>query len=159
MVSGPGLQQQLDQKVSEIKQAVSGLSEEQASKAPANGEWSAKEVLSHLSGSDSTEFVARLKRILDEDTPRIDVTPGVSHYEQRKDASTGQLLSQVESAYGEASVFLAGLSEEQLNRKANVPMLKETPFGENVSLGQLAGLLINFHLNDHLNQLRNLNQR
>jgi len=78
MVSRPGLQQQLDQKVQEIKQAVSCLSEEQASRPPARGEWSAKEVLSHLSGSDSAEFVARLKRILDEDTPRIDVTPGVS---------------------------------------------------------------------------------
>jgi len=159
VVSGPSLQQQLDQKVEEIKQAVSGLSEEQASKPPAQGEWSAREVLSHLSGTDSTEFVARLKRILDEDTPRIDVTPGVSYYEKRKDASTSQLLLQVESAYGEAGQFLGGLSEEQLSRKANVPMLKETPFGENVTLGQLAGLLINFHLSDHVNQLRNLSQQ
>ena len=38
-------------------------------------------------------------------------------------------------------------------------MLKETPFGENVTLGQLSGLLINFHLNDHVNQLRNLSQQ
>lgn len=159
MVSGPSLKQQLDQKVQEIEQAVSGLSEEQASKPPAQGEWSAKEVLSHLGGSDSTEFVARLKRILDEDTPRIDVTPGVSYYEQRKGASTSQLLSEVESAYGEAGKFLGGLSEEQLNRKAQVPLLKETPIGEYPTLGQLAGALINFHLNDHVNQLRNLKQQ
>jgi hypothetical protein len=158
MVSGPSLKQQLDQKVQEIKQAVSGMDEEAASRRPAEGEWSAKEVLSHLSGEDSRDFVARLQRILDEDTPRIDVTPGISYYEQRKGASTSELLSQVESSYGEATKFLAGLSEEQLNRKANVPLLKETPFGENVTLGQLAGLLINFHLNDHINQLRTLNQ-
>jgi hypothetical protein len=159
MVTGPSLEQQLDQKVQEIKQAVFGLTEEQASKPPAQGEWSANEVLSHLSGSDSTEFVARLKRILDEDTPRIDVTPGVSYYEQRKGESASQLLSEVESAYGEAGKFLGGLSEEQLNRKAQVPLLKETPIGEYPTLGQLAGALINFHLNDHVNQLRNLKQQ
>src|SRR2546428_13596293 len=100
MVSGPGLQQQLDQKVREIKQAVSGLSEEEASKPPAQGEWSAKEVLSHLSGSDSTEVAACFKRILGEDTPRIDVTPGVSYYDHHNGASPRQLVSEVASASG-----------------------------------------------------------
>jgi uncharacterized damage-inducible protein DinB len=158
MVSGPGLQQQLDQKIREISQAVGDIDEQKALQRPAEGEWCAKEVLSHLSGADSVEFVARLKRFIDEDTPRIDIERGLSHYDQREDASTSDLLSAVESAYGEAGKFLAGLSEEQLNRKANVPLLKETPFGENVALGQWAGLMINFHLNDHLNQLRNLCQ-
>ena len=34
MVSGPSLQQQLDQKVQEIKQAVSGIDEQKAAKRP-----------------------------------------------------------------------------------------------------------------------------
>src|SRR5207237_7998438 len=140
MVSGPGLQQQLDQKVREIKQAVSGLSEEEASKPPAQGEWSAKEVLSHLSGSDSTEFVARLKRILDEDTPRIDVTPGVSYNEKRKGRSTSQLLSEVESAYGEAGKFLGGGGEQPLSRIAKVPELDGPTVGEDGTARPVPGL-------------------
>jgi hypothetical protein len=55
--------------------------------------------------------------------------------------------------------FLSDLSEEQLNRKAKAPQLKETPIGEYPTLGQLSLALINFHLNDHINHLRNLNQQ
>jgi hypothetical protein len=65
----------------------------------------------------------------------------------------------VESTYSEMGAFLSGLNEEQLNRKAQVPLLKETPIGEYPTLGQLAGALINFHLNDHVQQLRNLSQQ
>ncbi|TMB66215.1 MAG: hypothetical protein E6J43_10690 [Chloroflexi bacterium] len=61
----------------------------------------------------------------------------------------------MESTYGGMGAFLSGLSEEQLSRKAQVPLLKETPLGEYPTLGQLAGALINFQ-NDHVQQLRNI---
>jgi len=158
MVSGPSLKQQLDQKVQEIKQAVSGISEEKASKRPAEGEWSAKEVLSHLSGGESDDF-ANLKRVIQEETPVVEFEIGVSHYEGREKMSVGELTSKVGSTYGEMGKFLSGLSEEQLNRKAKAPQLKETPIGEYPTLGQLSLALINFHLNDHINHLRNLSQQ
>ena len=157
MVSGPSLKQQLDQKVQEIKQAVSGLSEEQASREPAPGEWSAKEVLSHLCGQDDALSMYEFKRFLTEDTPPLGITPG-QYSDIRKDAPVPELLSKVESDYSAIGNFFSGLDDQQLNRKAHIPFLKETPFGENVTLGQLAGLLINFHLNDHVNQLRNLSR-
>jgi hypothetical protein len=84
MVSGPSLQQQLDQKVQEIKQAVSGLSEEEASKKRGEEEWSVKEVLSHLSGDGSTDAASLLDRVVKEDTPQIDIHPGMSYYEGRE---------------------------------------------------------------------------
>ncbi len=80
MVSGPGLQQQLDQKIRDIKQVVSGVDEQKALERPAEGEWCIKEVLSHLAGQDNANVMHRLKRILDEDTPNLDITPGVSAY-------------------------------------------------------------------------------
>src|SRR5438034_5860569 len=157
MVSGPGLQQQLDQKVREIKQAVSGLSEEQAAKPPAQGEWSAKQVLSHLCGEDDALNMYEFKRFVSEDTPPLNITPG-EHSEVRKNAPTGELLSKVESDYSAIGSFLSGLNEEQLARKAHVPFLKETPLGEYPTLGQWAMAIINFHLNDHVQQLKNLSQ-
>ena len=96
MVSGPSLQQQLDQMVQEIKQAVSGLSEEQASKEPAQGEWSAKQVLSHLCGADDALSMYEFKRFLSEDTPPLGITPG-QYSDIRKDAPVPELLSKVES--------------------------------------------------------------
>ena len=158
MVSGPSLQAQLDQKVQEIKQTVAGMSEEKASKRPGEGEWSVKEVLSHLSGGDGDDF-AILRRVTQEDTPVVEFEIGVSHYEGRENMSAAELTSRVESTYGEMGDFLSGLNEEELNRKARSPQLKETPIGEYPTLGQLAAALINFHLNDHINHLRNLSQQ
>lgn len=159
MVSGPSLQQQIDQKVEEIRLAMAGLSEEQASRAPAPGEWSAKVVLSHLAGEEHTSVMERYERCLKEDTPELEITPGQSAYSPtRERASVKELLSMVEKQYGELGKFLGGLNDEQLSRKAHVPFLKETPLGEYPTLAMLAGGLINFHLSDHVNQLRNLGQ-
>jgi len=157
MVSGPNLQQQVTQKVQEIKQAISGLSEEKASKQPADGEWCVKEVLSHLTGEENAIIMYQLNRILEEDTPTLTLVPGVSAYtDQRKNASLSQLLSTVESQYSDLGKLFAGMSEEQLSRKAHIPFLKESPLGEYPTLGQWAMGIINFHLADHVNQIGTL---
>ncbi len=156
MVTGPSLQQQLDQKIEEIRQTVSGISDETASRRPAEGEWCVKEVLSHLSGGEGDFGI--LERVVQEDTPLADFEIGVSHYEGRENMSVAELTSKVESTYGEMATLLSGLSEEQLSRKAQAPQLKETPLGEYPTLGQLAAAVINVHLNDHVNHLRNLCQ-
>ena len=155
MVSGPTLQQQLDQKVQEIKQAVSGIDEQKATKQPAEGEWSAKEVLSHLCGADDALSMYEFKRFLDEDTPPLGIAPG-NYGDVRKDAPISELVSKIDSDYAAIGGFFAGLDDEQLARKAHIPFLKETPLGEYPTLGQWAGAVINFHLADHVNQLRAL---
>ncbi len=147
-------------KVEEIKQAASGISEEKASRKPAEGEWCIKEVLSHLSGEENANAMYRFKRILEEDTPTLDLTPGVSAYDdQREQAPVSQLLSSVETQYFELSKLLNNLSEDQLGRKAHVPALKGSPFGEYPTLGQWAGFVVNVHLAGHVQQLRNLAQQ
>lgn len=159
MVSGPGLQQQLDQKIREIAQAVAGIDEEKALERPAEGEWCIKEVLSHLSGEENANVMHRLKRILEEDTPNLDITPGVSAYDTRREQTpVSQLLSTVETQYTELGRLLISLTEEQLARKAHVPALKGSPMGEYPTLGQWAGFVVNFHIAGHVNQLRNLCQ-
>jgi hypothetical protein len=158
MVSGPTLQQQLQQKVSEIKQAVSHLSDDEASKKRGGEEWTVKEVLSHLSGDGSTDATALLGRVIQEDKPLLDIHPGMSYYEGRENLSLGELTSRVDDTYRKMGSFLSGLNEEQLNRKAHVPLLKETPIGEYPTLAQLAGAVINFHLNDHVQQLQNMSK-
>ena len=157
MVSGPSLQQQLDQKVQEIRQAVSGIDEQKATKRPADGEWSAKEVLSHLCGADDALSMYEFTRFLNEETPALGITPG-SYSDVRKDAPLPELVSKIDSDYAQIGKFFAGLSEEQLNRKAHIPFLKETPLGEYPTLGQWAIGVIQFHLNDHLQQLQSLSK-
>jgi hypothetical protein len=157
MVSGPSLQQQLDQKVQEIRQAVSGISDDEALSRPGGAEWSAKQVLSHLAGPEGESPTGLLERCLKEDTPTLEIEQGVSAFTpEREKAPIGELLAKVESQYGELGTFLAGLNQDQLNRPAHVPLLKETPIGEYTTVGMVAGAIINFHLSDHVQQLQRL---
>jgi hypothetical protein len=152
---GETLSQQLSAKVKEVTEAVSGLSEEQAAKPKGEGEWSAKQVLSHLCGNDDALSMYEFNRFLTEETPDLGIAPG-SYADIRKDAPVSELVSKIESDYKQIGSFFAGLNDEQLGRKAHVPFLKETPLGEYPTLGQWAGAIINFHLADHVNQLRAL---
>ena len=157
MGMGEALSQQLSAKVKEVTDAVSELSEEEAGRPKAEGEWCAKQVLSHLCGEDDALSMYEFKRFLDEETPPLGIVPG-RHAEVRKDASVQELVSKIESDYAQISSFLAGLNDDQLGRKAHVPFLKETPLGDYPTLGQWAGAVINFHLADHINQLRALRE-
>ena len=157
MSMGNALSEQMAQKVGEIKQVVAGLSDEKASKPPAEGEWSVKQVLSHLCGDDDALSMYEFKRFLAEDNPDLGLVPG-NYGDAHKNAPLPELVSKIESDYAAVGQFLSGLSDEQLGRKAHIPFLKETPLGEYPTLGQWAGAVINFHLADHVSQLRTLAQ-
>src|SRR3990170_6851681 len=157
MSMGSALSEQLAAKVKEVTGAVAGLSDDQAAKPKAEGEWSAKQVLSHLCGDADALSMYEFKRFLAEETPDLGLSPG-NYGDVRKNASVKELVSKLESDYAAIGGFLAGLNDEQLGRKAHVPFLKETPLGEYPTLGQWAGAIVNFHLADHVQQLRNCAQ-
>ena len=155
MTMGSALSEQLAAKVKEVTAAAAGLSDDQAAKPKVEGEWSAKQVLSHLCGDADALSMYEFKRFLAEETPDLGLSPG-NYGDTRKNASVKDLVSRIESDYAAIGRFLAGLNDEQLGRKAHIPFLKETPLGEYPTLGQWAGAVIHFHLADHLNQLRAL---
>jgi hypothetical protein len=155
MSMGSALSEQLAAKVKEVTAAAASLSDDQAAKPKAEGEWSAKQVLSHLCGDSDALSMYEFKRFLAEETPDLGLSPG-NYGDTHKNASVKELVSKIESNYAAIGSFLAGLNDDQLGRKAHIPFLKETPLGEYPTLGQWAGAVINFHLADHLNQLRAL---
>lgn len=156
MPSGPELKQQLESRIAEIKELVSRVDESRASRAPAAGEWCVKEVLTHL-GVDSSAL-ARYKRIVEEeDTPFVEIVPGQSNFdEQQRARPVSAILGDVVAHYSEVAEYLGSLSSEQLQRKAHVPLFKETPIGEYPTVEQLASGLIDFHMAAHVGQLQNL---
>ena len=150
--------QRIRQKADEMKRLFKGLDEKTASQAPA-GRWSPKEILSHVCGREGVGFMPSLQIFLDQDNPRLDIKPEDPFFsENRRRMALSALLSEFEREYTRIVEFVQGLSEEQLERKAHIPLLKETPIGEYPTLAQWAGAIGDYHLGFHIDHLKEILQ-
>jgi hypothetical protein len=152
------LSQAVRKKVSEMKKLCEGLDEKTASRAPSK-RWSPKEILSHLSGPDGVGLTPAIQAMLQQDTPRLDLEPGNPFFTERRSKMTAaQLFKEFEGEYIRMADLVAGLSDEQLGRKAHVPALKETPMGEYPTLAAWTAFLAERHIGFHIDHMKEILQ-
>ena len=52
--------------------------------------------------------------------------------------------------------FVENLTQEQLDRKAHIPLLKESPLGEYPTLAEWVGVLTDYHIDFHVNHMKEI---
>jgi hypothetical protein len=150
------LSQVIRQKVGELKKLCEGLDEKTASRAP-SGRWSPKQILSHVCGADGIGFTPTIRAFLEQETPRIDLDPGNPFFTERRSQMTvSELLKEFEGEYDRMASLVAGLSDEQLARKAHVPALKETPIGEYPTVAIWVTALAERHIGFHIDHMKEI---
>lgn len=145
-------------KVAEFRKACEALNEESSSRAP-EGRWSPKQIISHLCGVENGGHLPGMKAFVEQDTPELDMKAEDPYWSaKRSGMSLAELLSEFDREYAGIAAFVEGLSEEQLARKAHIPMLKDSPLGEYPTLSQWAFGLASFHIGFHIDHLREILQ-
>lgn len=156
--NGKEIAQGIRAKAAEFRKCCEGLDEKTSTMAP-EGRWSPKQIISHLCGPEGKDHLAALKPFIELDTPKIDIKPEDPYWEgTRSRMSLAELRTEFDQKYASIAAFVEGLSEEQLARKAHIPMLKESPMGEYPTLAQWAYGLANFHIVFHIDHMREIVQ-
>ena len=156
--NGKNIAQEVLTKMAEFRNSCEGIDETNSSRAP-EGRWSPKQIISHLCGPEDIGLFPTLKVFLEQDTPKIDIEAENPYWSvNRSKMSLAELLAEFDLEYTRIAAFVEGLSEEQLSRKAHIPMLKDSPLGEYPTLAQWAIGLSDYHIGFHIDHMREILQ-
>jgi len=123
-------------------------------RADAPGEWTTREVLSHLLFQPGWDAVALLKSFAHSELPLVEIQPGDAFLSPERrtmtlEAFVDALEAQRRSVFG----YLDSLSAADLTRKARIPLFKTFMGTEEVTIPTFVGALFEYHINDHAQQL------
>ena len=123
-------------------------------RSDAPGEWTTREVLSHLLFEPGWDAVVLLKRFARSDLPVIEIEPGNAFLSpQRRGMTLEAFVEALEAQRRDVFAYLDGLSEADLTRKARIPLFKAFMGTDEISLPVFVGALFEYHVNDHATQL------
>jgi hypothetical protein len=118
------------------------------------GEWTTRQVLTHLLFEPGWDPVALLKTFADADLPVVEIEPGDPFLTpERRTLTLEQLVAALDAQRRSVFAYLRTLSEADLGRKARIPLFKTFMGTEEVPLPMFVGAMFEYHINDHATQL------
>jgi len=123
-------------------------------RSDAPGEWTAREVLSHLLGDPGWKLATLLASFAGQNLPVIDIAPGETFLTpERRGMTLKQLVDALAAQRGEVFGYLRGLSDADLGRKARIPLFKSFMGTDEIPVPMFVGALFDYHIHDHAGQL------
>jgi hypothetical protein len=124
-------------------------------RSDAPGEWTTRQVLSHLLFAPGWDPVALLKTFAARDLPVVDVEPGNPHLtDERKKMPLKQFVDALATQRRSVFGYLETLSDADLEqRKATIPLFKRVMGTDEIPMARYIGALFDHHWNDHAGQL------
>ena len=118
------------------------------------GEWTTREVLTHLLFPRDADIVRLMESFADRDLPLIELEAGDTFMTPERRAMTlEELVAALDAQRRAVVAYLHSLTEADLARKARIPLFKTFMGTDEISLSVFIGALFEHHWNDHAEQL------
>ncbi|HEU5194456.1 MAG TPA: DinB family protein [Methylomirabilota bacterium] len=123
-------------------------------RSDAPGEWTAREVLSHLLEADDWKPAAVLANFAERDLPTIEIAPGETYLTPKRRAMTlKQFVDALDAQRRDVFAYLNALTDKDLTRKARIPLFKSFMGTDEIPLPTFVGAMFDYHMNDHAGQI------
>jgi hypothetical protein len=129
-------------------------------RADAPGEWTTREVLSHLLFEPGFDPAATLATFSERDYAVIEIEPGATFLdEQRRQMTLSQFRDALDAQRRRVLEYMEGLEEPAFERRrARIPLFKQFMGTDEITIDMYLGAMFDYHWNDHAGQLEKIRQ-
>lgn len=147
------LQKKMDAAWANLARQLQGM-EAHMEDSDAPGEWSTRQVLSHLLFEPGWKPVPVLRSFADQNLPVIDINPGLADVTpERRKMTLKAFIDALDAQRREVFGYLEGLSDADLQRRARIPLFKQIMGTDEITIAVYVGALFDYHWSDHAGQI------
>jgi hypothetical protein len=153
------LRRRIDAAFGNLSRQLQGM-DAHMERADAPGEWTTREVLSHLLFEPGFDPAAKLATFSERDYPVVEIDAGATFLDdQRRRMTLPQFREALETQRRQLLEYVDRLEEREFDRrKARIPLFKQFMGTDEISIDMYLGAMFDYHWNDHAGQLEKIRQ-
>src|SRR4029453_7884484 len=151
------LRRRIDAAAENLSRQLQGI-DAHMERADAPGEWTTREVLSHLLFEPGFDPAATLASFSERDYPVVEIAPGDTFLdEQRRQLTLSQFRDALDAQRRRVLDYIEGLDESTFERrKARILFFKQFMGTDEITIEMYLGAMFDYHWNDHAGQLEKI---